>query len=340
MIPNTFNLPATADRYLELHSLDELRDVLPHSGPHPIYGELVEPPRLLIVGSGSNMVFTRHFPGTVLHMANKGIHLLSPKEPGFTQPLLVEAAAGEVWDDFVHHCIAQGWYGAENLVAIPGTVGAAPVQNVGAYGVEAKDIIHEVHTVELATGHERTFTNAECRFGYRDSIFKHECAGKYIVTSVVFRLSRTFAPNLGYRAIAEALTAAGLPSPNPVQLADTITALRWSKLPRPEETGSAGSFFKNPVVPAEQYETLRAQHPDIVAFPVADGYKLAAGWLIEHAGWKGRSLGRAGVYEKQALVLVNRGGCTGEEVQALADAIIADIRAKYNVTLTPEAIII
>ena len=336
-IPNTFNLPATADRYLELHSLDELRDVLPHSGLDPKPHSGLDPEsQLLIVGSGSNMVFTRHFPGTVLHMANRGISLIA----SHGDDLLVEAAAGEVWDDFVHHCIAQGWYGAENLVAIPGTVGAAPVQNVGAYGVEAKDIIHEVHTVELATGHERTFTNAECRFGYRDSIFKHECAGKYIVTSVVFRLSRTFAPNLGYRAIAEALTAAGLPSPTPVQLADTITALRWSKLPRPEETGSAGSFFKNPVVPAEQYESLRAQHPDIVAFPVADGYKLAAGWLIEHAGWKGRSLGRAGVYEKQALVLVNRGGCTGEEVQALADAIIADVRAKYNVTLTPEAIII
>ena len=328
-VPNTFGLPATADRYIEIHDVDELRDIL--NSQFSILNS-----QLLIVGAGSNMVFTRHFPGTVLHMANRGIRLV--KEHG--DDLLVEAAAGEVWDDFVRHCIAQGWHGAENLVAIPGTVGAAPVQNVGAYGVEAKDIIHEVHTVELATGHERTFTNAECHFGYRDSIFKHEAAGQFIVTSVVFHLSRTFAPNLGYRAIAEALTAAGLPSPTPVQLADTIATLRWSKLPRPEETGSAGSFFKNPVVPAEQYEALRTQHPDIVAFPVADGYKLAAGWLIEHAGWKGRSLGRAGVYEKQALVLVNRGGCSGDEVVALSDAIIADVRAKYGVTLTPEAIII
>ena len=328
-VPNTFGLPATAERYIEIHEVDELHDIL--NSQFSILNS-----QLLIVGAGSNMVFTRHFPGTVLHMANRGIRLV--KEHG--DDLLVEAAAGEVWDDFVRHCIAQGWHGAENLVAIPGTVGAAPVQNVGAYGVEAKDIIHEVHTVELATGHERTFTNAECHFGYRDSIFKHEAAGQFIVTSVVFRLSRTFAPNLGYRAIAEALTAAGLPSPTPVQLADSIATLRWSKLPRPEETGSAGSFFKNPVVPAEQYEALRTQHPDIVAFPVADGYKLAAGWLIEHAGWKGRSLGRAGVYEKQALVLVNRGGCSGDEVVALSDAIIADVRAKYGVTLTPEAIII
>ena len=335
-VPNTFCLPATADRYLEVHTIEDLRAILPHSGLDP-------ESQLLIVGAGSNMVFTRHFPGTVLHMANRGIRQVA----SHGDDLLVEAAAGEVWDDFVRHCIAQGWYGAENLVAIPGTVGAAPVQNVGAYGIEAKDIIHEVHTVELATGLDRTFSNAECRFGYRDSIFKHEATSEssartpgYIVTSVVFRLSRTFAPNLGYRAIAEALTAAGLPSPTPVQLADTIAALRWSKLPHPEETGSAGSFFKNPVVPAEQYDTLRAQHPDIVAFPVADGYKLAAGWLIEHAGWKGRSLGHAGVYEKQALVLVNRGGCTGDEVVALADAIIADVRAKYGVTLTPEAIIV
>ena len=329
MIPNTFGIAATADRYLEVHSLEELRAIL-NSKPK------TQNSKLLIVGAGSNMVFTRHFSGTVLHMANKGIRLVA----SHGEDMLVEAAAGEVWDDFVRHCIAQGWYGAENLVAIPGTVGAAPVQNVGAYGVEAKDIIHEVHTVDLATGCERTFTNAECRFGYRDSIFKHEAAGKYIVTSVLFRLGRTFAPNLSYHAIAEALTAAGLPSPTPVQLADTIAALRWSKLPRPEETGSAGSFFKNPVVAAGQYEALKAQYPDLVAFPVADGYKLSAGWLIEHSGWKGRSLGRAGVYEKQALVLVNRGGCTGEEVVALADAIIADVRAKYGVTLTPEAIII
>ena len=334
-IPNTFGLPATADQYIEAHSVDELRDLLDRDRQHISH-------HCLVVGAGSNMVFTRHYPGTVIHMANKGIQLLHCDE----EHVLCQAAAGEVWDDFVHHCIAQGWYGAENLVAIPGTVGAAPVQNVGAYGIEAKDIIHSVHTVEIGTGNERIFSNEECRFGYRDSIFKHELAGRYIVCSVVFRLNTRFAPNLSYKALANLSSSANLTAK---ALTDAITELRWSKLPRPEETGSAGSFFKNPVVPASQYEALRAQYPDIVAYPVAapageepsaTSWKLAAGWLIEHAGWKGRSLGRAGVYEKQALVLVNRGGCTGEEVQTLADTIVADIQNKFGVTLTPEAIIV
>lgn len=324
MISNTFGLPATADRYIEFHDVGELCSLIASDGLDPSSG-------LLIVGAGSNMVFTRHFPGTVLHMANRGIRLLRSDASG----VFVEAAAGEVWDDFVRHCIAQGWHGAENLVAIPGTVGAAPVQNVGAYGVEAKDIIHEVRAVELATGRERRFSNTECRFGYRDSLFKHELSGRYIVVSVVFRLSPVFSPNLSYKALAafpHDLTAQ--------ELADAITDLRWSKLPRPEETGSAGSFFKNPVVSSDHYESLKARYPDIVAFPVDNGYKLAAGWLIERAGWKGRTLGRAGVYEKQALVLVNRGGCSGADVVALSEAIIADVRKLFDVTLSPEAIII
>ena len=328
-IPNTFGLAATADHYLVAHTEEELRTLLPR---------LSTAGNLLAVGAGSNIVFTRHFAGTVLHMDNHGIRLLDTPSPDGT--LLVEAAAGEVWDTFVRHCIDHGWYGAENLVAIPGTVGAAPVQNVGAYGIEAKDIIHSVNTIETSTGTCQTFSNEQCCFGYRDSIFKHQPSGSHIVTSVVFRLNATYTPNLGYRAITDALSAQGIDRPTPTQLADTIARIRWSKLPRPEETGSAGSFFKNPVIPNQQYENLRIAHPDIIAYPVDGGWKLAAGWLIDHAGWRGRSLGRAGVYEKQALVLVNRGGCTGAEVQALANAIIADVRQKYGVILTPEAIII
>ena len=245
-----------------------------------------------------------------------------------------------MWDDFVRYCISQGWHGLENLVAIPGTVGAAPVQNVGAYGMEAKDVIHSVRAYELGTGVEHVFSNNECRFGYRDSIFKHELKGKYVVGSVLFRLHRTFAPDIRYKALSDALSSAGITNPTPLQLADTIAEVRWSKLPRPEETGSAGSFFKNPIVSAEHYERLKAKYPDMVAYPVADGYKLAAGWLIERAGWKGRSLGRCGVYEKQALVLVNRGNCTGADVIALADAITDDIQTRFGVTLEKEAIII
>lgn len=332
MIPNTFGIPATADRYLEVHTQDELLSLLRG-------GSLREAP-CFVVGSGSNIVFTGHCAGTVLHLENKGIRQLSASDGS----LLVEAAAGEVWDDFVRHCIAHGWHGAENLVAIPGTVGASPVQNVGAYGREAKDIIHSVRAFEIATGEERIFSNEECQFGYRDSVFKGALKDRYIVWSVTYRLQRAFSPDLSYKAIAEALAAKGVNNPTAQQLADTIAEVRWSKLPRPEAVGSAGSFFKNPIVPAEQYERLHACYPDIVAYPViasnAQSYKLAAGWLIEQAGWKGRTLGRCGVYEKQALVLVNRGGCTGEEVVALAHAIIADVHAKFGVTLIPEAIIV
>ncbi len=327
-IPNTFGIAATADCYRVVSHEGELRTLLADPA-------LIEKP-CLVLGGGSNMVFTRHFPGTIIHLENKGIRLVEAQG----DDLFVEAAAGEVWDDFVRHCISQCWHGLENLVAIPGTVGAAPVQNVGAYGMEAKDVIHSVRAYELGTGIERVFSNEECHFGYRDSIFKHELKGRYVVGSVVFRLHRTFVPDIRYQALSDALSAAGIAIPTPLQLADTIAKVRWSKLPRPEEQGSAGSFFKNPVVTAEHYQRLKAEYPDMVAYPVPNGYKLAAGWLIERAGWRGRSLGRCGVYEKQALVLVNRGGCTGADVIALADAITADIQTRFGVTLEKEAIII
>jgi len=327
-ISNTFGIVATADRYLVISEESSLRSLL--ADP-----TLADSP-LLIIGGGSNIVFTRHYPGTVLHLENKGIRLLETQG----DDLLVEAAAGEVWDDFVRHCIAHGWHGAENLIAIPGTVGAAPVQNVGAYGIEAKDIIHSVRAFEVGTGIERLFLNDECRFAYRDSIFKHEFRGRYVVWSVTFRLHKTFTPNIRYQALSDALSAAGIADPTPLQLADTIAEVRWSKLPRPEEQGSAGSFFKNPIVPAEHYERLKTEYPDLVAYPAPDGYKLAAGWLIERAGWKGRSMGRCGVYAKQALVLVNLGGCTGTDVVALADAVTADVQKQFGVTLEKEAIIV
>ena len=329
-ISNTFGIPATADRYLEIRDEAELRSLL--AG-----GTLSHAP-LLLLGGGSNMVFAHHFPGTILHLENKGIRLL--EQPSDDEDLFVEAAAGEAWDDFVHYCVAHEWHGMENLTAIPGTVGASPVQNVGAYGVEAKDIIHSVRTFEVATGKECIFLNEECRFAYRDSIFKGEFKDQYIVWSVTFRLHRTFLPDVRYKALADTLAAQGITHPTAAQLCEAIAKLRWSKLPRPEEKGSAGSFFKNPVVGEAQYRELIAQYPDMVAYPVEGGYKLAAGWLIEHAGWKGRALGRCGVYERQALVLVNLGGCTGQEVIALAEAVTADVQKLFGVTLQKEAIII
>lgn len=329
-ISNTFGIPATADRYLEIREETELQALL--AG-----GTLRKAP-LLVLGGGSNMVFAHHFSGTILHLENKGIRLLDDlPDDG---DLFVEAAAGEVWDEFVLHCIAHQWHGLENLTAIPGTVGASPVQNVGAYGVEAKDVIYSVRAFEVATGKERVFRNEECHFAYRDSIFKGELKDQYIVWSVTFRLHRTFQPDVRYKALADSLAAAGITQPTATQLSEAIAQLRWSKLPRPEETGSAGSFFKNPVVGEAQYRELIAQYPDMVAYSVGDGYKLAAGWLIEHAGWKGRALGRCGVYERQALVLVNLGGCTGQEVIALAEAVTADVQKLFGVILQKEAIII
>lgn len=325
MIPNTFGIDAKAEKVLPITSEGQLQELLAS-------GMLNNTPHL-VVGGGSNLVFTKTFPGIVLLMQNKGVEVV--EENAAQRKVLVKVAAGEVMDDFVHLSVERGWHGAENLVAIPGTVGAAPVQNVGAYGVEAKDIVFEVNAYEIATGKKQVFNNADCCFGYRDSIFKHEAKDRYVVESVVFSLSLDFNPNLNYAALAS------LEKPvTPQSLVEGITNLRWSKLPKPEETGSAGSFFKNPIVTASHYEALKAEYPDIVAYPAGDGFKLAAGWLIEHSGWKGKNLGRCGVYEKQALVLVNRGGCTGEDVLRLASAVEADVQAKFGVLLEKEAIIL
>ena len=320
---NTFGIDAQARQVIIVEHKEELDRILPLQRPY------------YILGGGSNIVVHGNYPGTVVVMRNKGIRLLA-QEAGIVR---VEAQAGEVWDAFVRHCIAHGWHGAENLSAIPGTVGAAPVQNVGAYGAEAKDIIEEVRATEIATGRPRTFRNEECRLAYRSSIFKNELAGQYIITSVVFCLSTQFRPNTGYEAVRKALEARGLQQPTARQLADVITEVRWAKLPRPEETGSAGSFFKNPVVCAETYLSLRERHPDLPAHATDDGgYKISAGWLIEQAGWKGRSLGRAAVWDKQALVLVNAGGASGGDILRLANAIADDVRHKFGITIEKEAI--
>jgi UDP-N-acetylmuramate dehydrogenase len=305
MIYNTFAIPATADRYLVVSDKQELLEIIKngtlHNGP------------FLILGGGSNIVFTGHYHGTILHPENKGIHLVE-KDPA-TGDLLVEAAAGENWDGFVQHCIAQGWHGTENLAAIPGTVGAAPVQNVGAYGIEAKDIVHTVLTIDLATGQERTFTNEECCFGYRNSIFKETLKGKYLVWSVTFRLHSTFTPDLHYKALSDALTAEGIDMPTARQLADTIAKVRWSKLPRPEETGSAGSFFKRP-----------------------EGN--FAGKLIEEAGLRGLTVGGAQVSEKHCGFVINKGGATASDIIMLMHLVQASVKEQFGVDLEPEVRII
>lgn len=310
---NTFGIDVKARRLVELGPADEV--------------PAVEAP-YLVIGAGSDMVFTKDYGGTVVRLAD--VADVAEADGG-----LVTAWGGMTMDRLVEWTLERGLYGLENLSAIPGTVGAAVVQNVGAYGVEAKDVVERVETVSLADGQRRTYTNADCRFGYRTSRFK-QGAGNELIVRVTFRLRREFVPNLTYKALE------GVPHDTAWQLRQAITDMRWAKLPRPEENGSAGSFFKNPVVDEEAYNRLKSEHPDMPdAHPTSDREcKLSAGWLIDKAGWKGKTMGGAGVWPKQALVLYNAGGCTGGEVVALADAIVDDVRRRFGITLVPEAIII
>lgn len=326
---HTFGIEQYADTMVTIRSEQDLR-------------ELVSERRLLngnflVIGGGSNLVFTKPYHGTIVLMRNKGIQVISRDE----DIIMVEAQAGEVWADFVDYCVRNSYYGLENLAGIPGTVGAAPVQNVGAYGVEAKDVIHLVRAYDIHTGELKVLTSQDCRFSYRNSIFKQEFKERYIVCSVIFQLYREDEPNLEYRALANAVGMKGYKNPTAEQVAEVVTEIRDSKLPNPKEIGSAGSFFKNPVVTISQRDALLRRYPKLVSFEYDEShYKLAAGWMIEQCGWKGKSIGKAGVYEKQALVLVNRGGCTGDEVITLAKAITADVEDKFGVRLEPEAIIL
>ena len=315
---NTFGIDVKARRMVVLEPGDEVP---------PLDGEV------LVLGGGSNMVFTKDYDGTVVTLSNT-FHL-SPLTSH-----LVTAWAGIVMDDLIQWTLDNGLYGMENLSAIPGTVGASAVQNVGAYGAEAKDFIERVEAYDLQERCHCTFSNADCQFAYRDSYFKHH-PNRYLILRVTYRLSREFVPNLGYKALE------GLPHDTAQQLREAITEVRWQKLPRPEEHGSAGSFFKNPVVDEATYRRLREQYPDMpeahsVTQPLSYSvtYKLSAGWLIDRAGWKGRVQGRAGVWPKNALVLYNADGCTGDDVRALAKAIQQDVKQKFGVALDPEAIII
>lgn len=309
---NTFGIDVCARKLLVIEPGDEVP---------PLEGEV------LVIGVGSNMVFTKDYEGTVVILAKKSQFSISNSQ-------FVTAWAGTVMDDLIQWTLDHNLYGLENLSAIPGTVGASAVQNVGAYGAEAKDLIESVEAYDLQERRHCTFSNADCHFAYRDSLFKHH-PGRYLILRVTYRLSETFTPNLSYKALE------GLPHDTAQQLREAITEVRWSKLPRPEEHGSAGSFFKNPVVDEPTYLRIKAEHPDMPDAHRSDnGYKLSAGWLIDRAGWKGRTQGRAGVWPKNALVLYNADGCTGDEVRALAATIQQDVKQKFGVTLDPEAIIV
>lgn len=326
---NTFGIAATARAYLRVSSFEMLEAVRDQA-------ELAAMPRL-ILGGGSNIVFSKDFPGLVLHMATEGMAVVGQDEGA----IYVRAAAGENWHRFVQWTLEQGLGGLENLSLIPGSVGAAPIQNIGAYGVEVKDYFHMLSAFDFASGSILQMDRQTCEFGYRDSIFKHGYFGQAAILDVTFALPRRWQPNLQYADVAQELAARGLLAPTPRQISQAVIDIRTRKLPDPASVGNAGSFFKNPVVPASVREALLAQYPQLVSYAQADGsFKLAAGWLIDQCGWKGKALGAAAVYEKQALVLVNHGNASGSDILRLAQAIQADVYKRFDVTLEPEPVIV
>lgn len=321
---HTFGMDVKASLFVEYDSVAELQSVL--SDKDVMTGSWLH------IGGGSNLLFKGNYAGTVLHSVIRGYEVVAENE----REIEVRAGAGEVWDDFVAYTVKNDWYGAENLSWIPGEVGASAVQNIGAYGVEAKDLIVSVETVEVETGKERIFAKEECRYAYRESIFKKELKGKYIVTYVTYRLSKRPIFNLEYGNVRGELEKRG----DEVTLENVrkvIIAVREAKLPDPKVQGNAGSFFMNPMIPRKQFEKLQRQYPDMPHYEVdGDRVKIPAAWMIDRCGWKGRQVGRAGVHSRQALVLVNCGGATGDEVISLAGQIQESVFQKFGIILSPE----
>lgn len=327
---NTFGIDAECMRFLEYNTVEEARQVAAElrSSSAP----------LLIIGGGSNLLLQGDFQGVVVHSAIKGIEEESSED---NASVFLRVGSGEVWDDVVAFAVARDYYGMENLSIIPGEVGASAVQNIGAYGAEAGDIIYKVEAVELSTGNIVAFNKEDCGYAYRQSRFKNEWKNRFLITHVTYRLSKTFTPKLEYGNIRSSLEAQGITSPTAAQVRQTIIDIRNAKLPDPKVTGNGGSFFVNPIVSKEKYEALAAQYPGMPHYTVDEEHeKIPAGWMIEQCGWKGRSLGRAGVHDKQALVLVNRGGATGEEIVRLCDTIRHDVREKFGIDIHPEVNIV
>ena len=321
---NTFGMDIKASLFIEYTSVEELKEILRR---YPL-----EEGCWLHIGGGSNLLFKGDYPGIILHSAIKGYEILEENE----QEVIVRVGAGEVWDDFVAYSVDKGWYGAENLSLIPGEVGASAVQNIGAYGMEAKDLIVNVETVEVATGEERIFTNAECAYAYRESAFKLSLKGKYIVTKVSYRLKKTPCYHLDYGNVRAELEKSGI-ALTLSNVREVIIKIREGKLPDPKVQGNAGSFFMNPIVLRGQFETLLAEYPQMPHYVVdAERVKIPAAWMIDQCGWKGKHLGNAGVHDKQALVLVNAGGATGEEVIRLSEAIQKSVFDKFGIRISPE----
>lgn len=318
---NTFGVDVQARLFAEAHSDDDVREALAYSVEHDV--------SLLVIGGGSNLLLSGDVQSLVLRMASRGIRIVHED----CLESIVEAEAGEPWHPFVQSCLELGLAGLENLSLIPGTVGAAPMQNIGAYGVEIKDVFHSLTALDRETGELREFSLEDCAFGYRDSVFKHQVA-RWLILRVRFKLSRVANLHLEYGPVRQRLDELGIDKPTPFDVSRAICAIRSEKLPDPAVLGNAGSFFKNPIIPAQLYATIKQQHPGVVGYPQDDGrVKLAAGWLIEQAGWKGYRDGDAGVHKLQSLVLVNYGQASGLQLLNLARRIQSDIVERFGVEL-------
>ncbi len=324
---NTFGIDVKCKKFIEydsIYDLDKIRESL--TG------------QFLCIGHGSNLLFTHDYEGTILHCTKKGTRINPQPTTHNPQPIFIEVGGGEVWDDVVDWCVQHGYYGAENLSLIPGETGAAAVQNIGAYGVEAKDVIAFVDAYHLTTGTFRRFSNEECNYSYRSSIFKTDYKGQYAILSVTLKLDTVFTPVLEYAGLKKYFS--NKPVITAREIRDAIINIRNSKLPDPKTTGNAGSFFKNPVVNQSVFNALLAKYPNMPHYDAENGVKIPAGWMIDQCGWKGKSLGNAGVYEKQALVLINKGNASGNDILELCKAIQNDVKERFGIVIEPEVNII
>ncbi|HVO74465.1 MAG TPA: UDP-N-acetylmuramate dehydrogenase [Ignavibacteriaceae bacterium] len=326
---NTFGIDVKAEWFFEFNSENELKEILS-------LDQFKSVPKL-ILGGGSNILFTKDFPGIVLKNSIPGIKII--KENG--EFVLIEAGSGVIWHELVLYCVNRNFGGIENLSLIPGTVGAAPIQNIGAYGQELKDVFESLGGVFIDDRRYQTFTSEECRFGYRDSIFKNELKDKFIITKVILRLNKKPVLNLQYGAVKGELDKMNLKEITIKDVSDVICRIRRSKLPDPSEIGNAGSFFKNPEIPESKFESLKKELPEIIGYKIGNGkVKLAAGWLIEQCGWKGKRVGNTGAHAKQALVLVNYGNAGGNEILSFAERIKESVFRKFGINLKEEVNVI
>lgn len=326
---NTFGIEASADNLMEVINNQDVKEVIMWGSEQGLAP--------LILGGGSNVLFTKEaYPFVILNKL-KGIYKLDENDDF----VWVQAGAGEIWHDLVLFCIDQGWGGIENLSLIPGTVGAAPMQNIGAYGVEIKEVFESLEAIDLESYEEKSFNNDACQFGYRESVFKKDLKGKYFITSIVLKLTKKHEVNIHYGAIAEVLSKRGIDAPTIKQVSEAVIEIRQSKLPNPLEIGNAGSFFKNPVVHVDHFVRLKSNYPDMPSYAQPDGLvKIPAGWLIEQCGWKGHRAGDIGVHKNQALVLVNYGAGKGDDIRSLAIEIKGAVKAKFEIDIIPEVNII